>query len=251
MTDLSIVPGAEPWSHEDGRVGALCLHGFTGNPNSMRPLAEGFAAAGFSVELPRLPGHGTTVDDMMTTTWADWTGEAEDALQRLMQRCDKVVVAGQSMGGSLTLWLAAMYSRIDGIICINPATQPQPDEILEVAFGMLEEGTTVLPGLGSDIAAPGVQESSYAETPLAPLLSLMGGLSDLQLRYGQVTCPLLLLTSPQDHVVDPAQSDYLAEHAGGSVERVSLDRSYHVATLDHDRDLIVERAVAFARRVTG
>ena len=57
-----LLPGAEPWSAAGGPAGALCLHGFTGNPSSMRGLAEAFAAAGFSVELPRLPGHGTTVE---------------------------------------------------------------------------------------------------------------------------------------------------------------------------------------------
>lgn len=251
MSDLPLLPGAEPWSHEGGSVGALCLHGFTGSPTSMRPVAEGFAAVGFTVELPRLPGHGTTIDDMVTTGWLDWTSAAEDALQGLLQRCDRVVVAGLSMGGALALWLGTMYSRIDGLVVINPVTQPQPDEILDMVQGMLEEGTTTLPGIGSDIARPDVRVTSYDATPLGPLLSLMGGLKELQLRYGQVTCPLLVMTSLQDHVVEPAQSDYLAEHAGGSVERVSLDRSFHVATLDHDQELVVERAVAFASRVTG
>src|ERR1700709_2358491 len=103
---IDVLAGAEPWSFEGGRAGALCIHGFTGNPNSMRPVAEAFAAAGLSVELPRLPGHGTTVDEMMTTTWADWSGEAEAAYQRLAARTDAIVVAGLSMGGTLTLWLA-------------------------------------------------------------------------------------------------------------------------------------------------
>ena len=81
-----LLPGAEPWSAAGGPAGALCLHGFTGNPSSMRGLAEAFAAAGFSVELPRLPGHGTTVEEMKGTGWADWTAEVEAAYQRLAAR---------------------------------------------------------------------------------------------------------------------------------------------------------------------
>ena len=82
-----IIPGAEPWSHAgDGDNGALVIHGFTGNPSSMRGIAEAFAAAGFHVELPLLPGHGTAVDDMLPTRWADWAGEAEAAYQRLSGR---------------------------------------------------------------------------------------------------------------------------------------------------------------------
>ena len=90
----------------------------------MRELAEAFAAAGFHVEMPRLPGHGTHVDDMMPTRWADWVGEAEAAYQRLAARSDKVVVAGLSMGGALTLRMGADHPEIAGLICINPATAP-------------------------------------------------------------------------------------------------------------------------------
>src|SRR4249920_1877034 len=135
-----LLPGAEPWSAAGGPAGALCLHGFTGNPSSMRGLAEAFAAAGFSVELPRLPGHGTTVEEMNETSWADWTGEVEAAYQRLAARTEKIVVAGLSMGGSLTLWTALTLPEVSGIVCINPATQPQPPELMEMVHGMVKEG---------------------------------------------------------------------------------------------------------------
>jgi carboxylesterase len=66
-----------------------------------------------------------------------------------------------------------------------------------------------------------------------------------------MSMPILLLSAPQDHVVEPVQSDALAAVYGGPVERVTLERSYHVATLDYDKDLIFERAVAFGQKVTG
>jgi carboxylesterase len=252
MTELQLVPGAEPWSAEGGRAGALCLHGFTGNPGSMRGLAEAFAAAGFTVELPRLPGHGTTVEEMMTTGWADWIAEVEAAYQRLAARTDKVVVSGLSMGGSLTLWTALQHPEVAGIVCINPATKPQPAELMEMVHGMVDDGTDVMPGIGADIADPDATESAYEQTPLRPLISLVeDGLASLSGRYSEITCPLLLLTSPQDHVVEPSNGDFLAETFGGPVERISLERSYHVATLDFDKDVIFEAAVAFGRKVTG
>ena len=100
MTSTSIIEGAEPFTHVGtATTGLLALHGFTGNPSSMRGLAETLAAEGLHVELPRLPGHGTTIEDMLTTGWADWTGEVEAAYQRLAARAGKVVVAGLSMGG--------------------------------------------------------------------------------------------------------------------------------------------------------
>lgn len=248
-----LIPGADPWSHVgDGPHGALVLHGFTGNPGSMRGLAEAFAAAGFHVEMPLLPGHGTSVDDMLPTRWADWAGEAEAAYQRLCSRVERVVVAGLSMGGSLTLRVGADHPEIAGLVCVNPAAQPQSPDVVEMLQGMVDAGTELMPSIGSDIADPDAHESAYDATPLRPLLSLVNdGLVPLAECYPAMRMPLLLLTSPQDHVVEPAQSEFLAARYGGPVERVTLERSYHVATQDFDKGLIFERAVEFAQRVTA
>jgi carboxylesterase len=59
------------------------------------------------------------------------------------------------------------------------------------------------------------------------------------------------MTSPQDHVVDPTASDLLAAKVSGPVERVTLERSYHVATVDYDAELIQTKAVEFGRKVTA
>ena len=249
------LPGAEPWSHRPDdaaeRRGALVLHGFTGNPSSVRGIAEAFAAAGWHVELPCLPGHGTQVAEMVPTRWADWQGESEGALARLAERASTIVVAGLSMGGTLALRLGANHPEIAGLILVNPAAQPQSSEVVTMIEDFLEQGMEMMPGVGSDIADPEGKESAYPETPLRALLSLFGdGLVPLAEEYPAMRIPLLLMTSPNDHVVEPAQSDYLAERYGGEVQRVSLERSYHVATQDYDRELINERAVAFAEQVT-
>lgn len=248
MSDL--MPGAEPMSVHAGPVGVLVLHGFTGNPQSMRPLAEAFVAAGHSVEVPLLPGHGTVVADMVDTTWADWSAAAESAYLELAGRCEQVVVAGLSMGGSLTCWLASRHSGIAGVICVNPATQVVP-EMRELIESMVAAGDEVMDGIGSDVADPDSPESAYPETPLRPLLSLFDAAEALGGGLAAVACPVLLFTSPEDHVVPPGDSDHLAASVTGPVERVSCDRSYHVATIDHDRDLICERSVEFVARVTG
>lgn len=249
----TIIAGAEPWSHEGSRPdGVLAIHGFTGNPASMRMVAEGFAAAGYHVELPLLRGHGTIVDDMMDTTWADWSADAEAAYQALAARVDRVVVAGLSMGGALALQLGADHPGIAALVCINPATQPQPPDVVKLLTDMVEGGDELLPGIGSDIADPDATETAYPGTPLRALLSLItDGLEPLARRYPAMGIPLLLLNSPQDHVVAPEQADFLATTYGGPVQRILLERSYHVATRDYDKHLIVEAAVAFADRVVA
>lgn len=247
------IPGAEPFSHVgSGDAGVLVLHGFTGNPGSMRGLADACEAAGFHVEMPQLAGHGTAIEDMVPTRWADWSSDAEAAYQTLAARASKIVVMGLSMGGSLTLWVGAQHPEVKGIVCVNPATQPQASEVIDMLQGMVDAGTIVMDGIGSDIAEPGVVETAYPGTPIAALHSFqVDGLVPLSQRYANMKMPLMLFTSVQDHVVSPSDSDALAAQYGGPVDRVMLERSYHVATQDFDKGIIFEGAVAFAQRVTS
>ena len=121
---MNLLPDAEPFSHDapDAAVGILVLHGFTGSPKSMKPWGRELAAQGWSVRVPRLPGHGTRWQDMNLTTWQDWYAEADRALAELTASCSKVFVMGLSMGGSLTLRLAEQHGdRISGIVLVNAA----------------------------------------------------------------------------------------------------------------------------------
>jgi carboxylesterase len=247
------MPGAEPWSHVgSGPHGALVIHGFTSIPVSMRGVADALAAAGFHVELPLLPGHGTVVEDLVPLRWADWLGEVEAAYQRLAAPVDKVVVVGLSLGGALTLRLGADHPEIAGLVCINPAAQPQLPEVVDMLRGMVDGGTVLMPAIGSDIADPDAKEITYDSTPLPAMLSVVvDGLGPLGALYPDMRVPLLLLNSPQDHVVEPAQGDYLAANYGGPLERILLERSYHVATQDYDKQLVFDSTVAFAQRVTA
>ncbi len=242
-----VISGAEDYRSEGGPIGVLVLHGFTGNPSSMRPLAEALSSAGHAVELPRLPGHGTTIDDMMTTTWLDWSGAAESSLIALSGRSTRQFVVGLSMGGSIACWLASRHPELLGIICINPAITAQK-ELRDLVRQLLEAGETVMDGVGSDIAEPGAVESAYTQTPIAPLLSLFDAAEAFGEDLSRITQPMLLMNSPQDHVVPPSDSDELAAAVGGPVERVILERSYHVATRDYDKDIIIERSLDFVAR---
>jgi carboxylesterase len=176
-----LMPGAEPWQSEGGPVGVLVVHGFTGNPQSMRPLAEAFAAAGLTVSLPLLPGHGTRVDDMLPTRWQDWSSAVESAHDELAARCEAVCVAGLSMGGTLALHLATRRPEVRGLVLVNPLADGTAPGITQTVTQLRALGEPLVPGIGSDIALEGSVESAYPLTPVEPLLSLHGALADLRL----------------------------------------------------------------------
>ncbi|TSA53609.1 MAG: alpha/beta fold hydrolase, partial [Actinobacteria bacterium] len=211
MSKVPVVPGAEPWSHVGALpYGVLVIHGFTGNPSSVRELAESFAAQGFHIEMPLLTGHGTSIDDMISARWTDWCSDVEMAYRTLRSRCGSVLVAGQSMGGALTLWLAKQHPEIAGIVCINPVAQARTDEEISFFKLIIDSGEETIDAIGSDIADPSVKENSYSGTPLRAGFSLyVDGVAPLAVHYPKIQIPMLLINSVNDHVVEPAQSDYL------------------------------------------
>lgn len=248
----AVIPGAESqsWTGTNG-CGALVLHGFTGSTYSMRPLATVLANAGFSVEMPRLPGHGTTVDDMMTTTWDDWATCAIDAHDRLAAATTQVVVVGLSMGGTLAAWVAAHRPSVAGVALINPAVEPPATSFIEMMEQALASGVEQTESIGSDIKKEGGFELGYDATPVAPMLSLLKIGTVLNELLPSIACPSVVLTSVDDHVVPPSASDHWEARVSGPVERVMLHDSFHVATLDNDAALVESTVLAFTQRVCG
>jgi carboxylesterase len=189
---------------------------------------------------------------MIETGWDDWLTEAERALAALQARVPdgNVVVVGLSMGGALTAALAEGHPELAGIVLINtPAAVP--DEMAAAVEEMMAGGMEVMDSIGGDIADPDADEASYGETPLRPLLTMIMAGRDVRAGLPEITQPTLIITSRQDHVVNPEDSDILADEISGPVERIWLEKSFHVATLDYDRAEIEEATVAFAQRVTS
>src|SRR6185312_1439011 len=147
---MSVLPGAEAYSHEGGSTGVLLCHGFTGSPQSIRPWAEYLAEAGLSVWLPRLPGHGTTWQEMARTRWEDWYAEVDRAFDELRAKSDEIFVMGLSMGACLALRLAEVRGpAISGLVLVNPSVTA--DTRLFLLAPALKFVLPSLKGITSDI----------------------------------------------------------------------------------------------------
>lgn len=247
MSGFVIMPGAEPFYAIGNRVGILVSHGFTGTTQSMRFLADGLMQAGYTVAMPRLTGHGTSPKDMARATAADWTQDIIKAMQWLDGHCDTLFMTGLSMGGALTLWAAGQFpDRFTGIVPINAAVVMNVPEMAALAFN--PDAPAELPGIGSDIKAPNVKELAYTVTPTAAIKHLFAIGAVTQAILPRVTCPALIIQSREDHVVPPMNGNYICEHIGSrEKELLWLENSYHVATLDNDKELILDRLLAFIK----
>jgi carboxylesterase len=247
---MPLMPGAEPFRHEGGRTGALLVHGFTGSPQSLRGWAEYLADAGLSVELPRLPGHGTTVAEANLTHWEDWYAEIERHLALLRERCDEVFVMGLSMGGTLAIRLAEEHGdEIAGLVLVNPSLlTKRPDRFLLPVLRLVKDTWA---GIASDIKKPVVTELAYDQQPVKAAYQLSQLWVHTRADLAKVTQPLLVLRSTEDHVVEPDSARMLLEKVSSTdVREVLLEDSYHVATLDNDAPVIFENSLEFVRRLT-
>jgi carboxylesterase len=252
---VPVLPGAEPYSHDaagsGGDIGVLVSHGFTGTPQSMRAWAEHLAAAGFTVRLPRLPGHGTTWQELNRTRFEDWYATVDSTLTELLERCSKVVVAGLSMGGTLVTRLAEERpGDVSGLMLVNPAYRA--DDWRLAALPVVKHLVPSLPAIGNDVRKEGVTELAYTRTPLKALHSLVQAWETVVHDLPSVTQPILLMRSGEDHVVPASSSALLLSRVSSKdVTEVVLDNSFHVATLDNDAPRIFELSTEFVHRVTA
>lgn len=237
-------------SGAEGKIGILLVHGFTGSPAAMRPWAEFFGARGYTVRVPRLPGHGREWQDLNKVSWEEWTDLITDELQQLEKLCDKVFIFGLSMGGGATLYVAAHHGeRIAGLVLVNPMIHLPG---LKPKFApLVSKFRTHLKAVGGDIKRPGVSEWCYEALPTKGLVQLAKLLKNSRLTLGLVKTPLLLFHSVEDHTLPVSNTEIvMAEIGSPRKQRIELLNSYHVATIDYDSDFIFENSLVFVQELS-
>lgn len=233
------------------RGGLLLSHGFTASPQSMLAWGKDHAARGWDVSIPLLPGHATHWRELAATDHSAWTEAIAAAADELLERHETISVGGLSMGGALALALAEdprRAARIDALVLVNPALAlPRAQAI---ALPVLSRVVPSIAAISGD-TANGAQEEAYDRTPLRAVEQMRRLQRRVRADLWSVTAPVLLATSVVDHVVDPRCSDLVAARVAGPVERLSLTRSHHVATLDAEAALLFERSAEFLARRSG
>ncbi|MCM3885751.1 carboxylesterase [Frankia sp. R82] len=246
-TDTALLPGAEPFTFVGGSVGVLLVHGFTGSPGSMRPWGEALGAAGLTVSCPLLPGHGTRWQDMVPTSWPDWYTTVRGEFLRLRRECDEVFVMGLSMGATLTLRLAEEYgAEVTGLVTVNASLMTERRQA--ALAPLLSWIIPAVPGVAGDVKAKGVPEVGYSRVPLRPFASLRKLWAVTRADLGRIVSPVLAYRSVVDHIVEPSSGALLLAGVRAPIEERLLPDSWHVATLDNDKETIFKGSLEFVRQ---
>jgi len=257
---------------EGGDTAVLLVHGLTGTPVEMRYLGKGLNKAGFTVYGVQLPGHCGNEADLAATCWRDWSGAVENAVGDLRARYGTVVVGGLSMGAVLSLHAAAVRpADVDGLLLYGPTfwydgwTIPWYSVLWKPLihtpmgrnytfmekhpFGIKDERLrkrvvqNMLSGNSADAGTAGM--------PAQGVRQLWKLVDHVKKELPTITAPTLILHAREDDISSVRNAYYIARHLGGPVDVSLLDDSYHMITVDRQRDEVVARSVEHLRRLSA
>jgi carboxylesterase len=234
------------------KTGVLVIHGFTSNPLSMKFYAEKLAKAGFNVECPLLPGHGTKWQDLNRVKYQKWIAVLEESIIKLKKRTENIFVAGLSMGGTLSCRLSETHPEIKGTILINPALLLYKEwrmPFLPIVKYFKEYELLDKEGVRGDLKDPKVAEDHYDRDPLNGAYELYRLIKVTRKNLIEINSPVLFFQSIVDHVVPPQASKYIYERISSKEKKIlTLKNSYHVATLDYEKAFIAEKSIEFIKK---
>lgn len=253
----SAFPLGEAFHLPAGDPACVLIHGFTATPQEMRFLGQHLQAAGLTVYGVRVAGHATSVEDLERSRWQDWCESVRQPLLAARRRHPQVVLVGQSMGSLLALALAAQQPQdVTAVALLAPAIilqrrwlrgvrslLPWVSRVGGGRFRYLDKGQ-------SDIADPAglVDRETYDRVPLRAVHQLLALQHHVRRQLRRIRHPALIIHSRQDHTCAPEGVRLLQRRLAGPVETLFLDDSYHVVSVDFDRERVASAVHAFARR---
>jgi len=264
------MPGAEPYSMGpiDAQIACVAVHGFTGSPCEMRPFADRLAARGVYVDVPLLPGHGTSVEDMSRTSFPDWVAGAEATYLGVAARHRSTFVLGFSMGGLIALMLASRR-HVDGVVVVSAPLRirdPRAPFLPLIALVRKYEppAPPAPPAEPAPLAGPPEAGSerrtvSYSQKPVVCIQSLMRLMQAVRTEIPRMRAPLLAVYGANDRTAPPEDGQWIIDHAGrgagkdagrdadsGALRRlVVLEDSDHFGMFGPDRDRLLSEVEAF------
>ena len=230
----------EPFYFPGNHIGCLLIHGFSGSPSEMRLLGERLAKSGWTVLGIQLSGHGAASGQIAKFGWQDWVNDAEASVSGLRKSCSHIIAIGLSLGGLLALHLAAQ-GLVDGIVSMNSPMlltheAEHRDQERRLSSEYLEKAV-----------APKFERSGYVRLSPEALISLNQGICQVRGRLPKITCPVLLMQSRIDSMVDPISAEIIAKNICSQTEVVYWEHSGHILSLGPERELAADKICEFIR----
>ncbi len=246
---MSLLKHHHEFSHEGTEdIGVVIVHGFTSTTSSMLYVAEQFAEKGYHVEMPPLSGHGTEWKDLENTPYTEWVRDVEKGIDDCMKRTKNVFILGLSMGGTIAMRMLEVYPILKGAALINHAMVFKDPKMKWIPLLKSIKRTTK--AIASDIKDPNQKEIAYERTPLEGVHQMLKLIAAVRIDLAKITQPVIIFKSKDDHVVPTVSAEWTYENIRSKTKKLLwLDNSYHVATMDYDKDIIIESADEFFKMI--
>lgn len=256
-----------------GSSGVLLIHGLTGTPNEMRTVARGLNRAGFTVLAEQLAGHCGSEADLLKTGWQDWFSSVETAAENLRKEVDRIFVGGLSMGALLALkyaiehpgkvsglglygttffydgWSIPTIGRLSFLLPIFDRLGIGKKHVAPESFPFGIKNERIRRSITKKMFSGDSAAAGLTGHPWPSLAEFYRLSRDVQRNLGRVTTPSLVVHARDDDVASLRNAELIENRVSGIVETVVLDDSYHMITVDQQRDLVIEKSIAFFRKV--
>lgn len=222
-------------------IGCLLLHGFTGSPFEVEPLAEYLKKYDWKFSIPTLPGHGSTKEDMKNVTWKDWVQKAEEELKRLLAECSVVYVIGFSMGGMIAAYLSTKYP-VAKLVLLNACVfYINPGQIFQ---NMAEAIKSNFKSDSKGLLRRYMQKS--CSTPIRAVVHFRRLIKVLKPEINRVTAPTLIIQGECDDLVEPRSAHYLYQQIQSTRKEIHfMPQSKHIICHDCEKEQVFEKVEQF------
>lgn len=258
--------------HKGSRIGVLLVHGLAGTPKEMDSIGIRLRKYGFTVSIPVLPGHCSDTPALLASTRFDWDKAVEEAYCSLAEHTDVIFAGGLSAGAILSILLAKRHPELRGMAlysitlnwdgwsvpkaaCLLPVLLRIPFCARRIRFreafpyGLKNEALRdrIIMKLDSgDTSAAG-----HTDTPGETLREMMLMGSQAKKIMPEVGVPSLIVHAEEDDIVNIRSALYVHKRLGGESELLRLKDSYHLVTVDQERQRVArDTALFFHKRLT-
>ncbi len=238
------------------RIGLLLIHSYLAVPAEMAGLAKFLQRHGYPVYVVRLPGHGTSAQDLMGRRYEEWVEAVEAGYAIVSCMARDVVVCGAGVGGSLALELASRVKRVAGVFAICP-----PFELSDYSNKFMPEPDAWQQLLNRFVRSGGSTEMmefshgnpwiNYHWNPVAGIAEVGRLLTDIRSCYRKIEQPVVILQSDYNPVVCPQGSLELYAWLHSKVkEFCTVSEARHVLVDSDDPSRIFRKILAFLGEIS-
>jgi carboxylesterase len=232
---------------EGGSTGVILTHGYTATTAEVRPLAQVLHQNGYTVAGALLPGHGTTPEDANRCRWQDWVAACEKTYRQLSERCERVFIAGESMGGLLSLHLAANHPEAAGVMLYAPALRI-PSTLMPLVAPLIARFRTILPKGDSTPSAADARWQGYNVHPTHATTQLFALQRATYPLLANIRQPLLIIQGKLDTTVHAGVPEIIASRVRSTVKEIHwMDKTGHCVILDEEWEQAAALTLAFIK----